>query len=178
MHGVWPFGHVGSVLLSVVAQAGFSFSLFRWCRCLLSVGSPDFPKARFRAGTVVGVELPKRSSPLGRGECPYVVEINASAKMFYLLNHLLLLHLVNLKPKCNNLTLTLSMVLYASYVCFMHSRFIENPPIDLEVMKPSFLRWFCHNHKLGDPYVSVEEAWFAHKYNSKSGLFLLLSLIH
>jgi hypothetical protein len=37
------------------------------------------------------------------------------------------------------------MVLYACVLCFMQSRFIENPPIDLEAMNPSFLRWFCHN---------------------------------
>jgi hypothetical protein len=30
---------------------------------------------------------------------------------------------------------------------YMHSCFVENPPIDLEVMNPSFLRWFCHNHE-------------------------------
>jgi hypothetical protein len=36
------------------------------------------------------------------------------------------------------------MVLYASYVCLMYSRFIENHPIDLEAMSPSFLRWFYH----------------------------------
>jgi hypothetical protein len=28
---------------------------------------------------------------------------------------------------------------------FAHSRFIENPPIDLEVADPTFLRWFYHN---------------------------------
>jgi hypothetical protein len=36
------------------------------------------------------------------------------------------------------------MVLYALYVCFMYSHFIENPSIDLEAANPSFLRWFCH----------------------------------
>jgi hypothetical protein len=36
------------------------------------------------------------------------------------------------------------MVVYASYVCFMHPRFTDNPPIDLEAMDPSVLRWFCH----------------------------------
>jgi hypothetical protein len=31
------------------------------------------------------------------------------------------------------------------FVCvFVHSRFIENPLIDLEVANPLFLRWFCH----------------------------------
>jgi hypothetical protein len=85
-----------------------------------------------------------RSSPLGQGECPYDVEINASANLFYLLKNFLLLNLVNLKPMCNNLTFTLIMVLYASYVCLLHSHFIENHSIDLEVTDPSFLRWFCH----------------------------------
>jgi hypothetical protein len=27
---------------------------------------------------------------------------------------------------------------------FVHSRFVEHPPIDLEVMNPSILRWFYH----------------------------------
>jgi hypothetical protein len=27
---------------------------------------------------------------------------------------------------------------------FVHSRFIENPLIDLEVTNPTFLRWFYH----------------------------------
>jgi hypothetical protein len=26
----------------------------------------------------------------------------------------------------------------------MHPRFTDNPPIDLEAMDPSVLRWFCH----------------------------------
>jgi hypothetical protein len=36
------------------------------------------------------------------------------------------------------------MAVYASYVCFMRSCFIENHPIDLEVTNPLFLRWFSH----------------------------------
>jgi hypothetical protein len=36
------------------------------------------------------------------------------------------------------------MVLYASYVCLLHSRFVKNHPIDLEVTNPSFQRWFYH----------------------------------
>jgi hypothetical protein len=39
------------------------------------------------------------------------------------------------------------MVLYALYVCLLHFCFVENHPIDLEAMDPSFLRWFCHNSK-------------------------------
>jgi hypothetical protein len=50
------------------------------------------------------------------------------------------------------------MVLYASYVCFMHSHFVENPPIDLEVMNPSFLRWLYHNHQPRGSYVSFKKA--------------------
>jgi hypothetical protein len=37
------------------------------------------------------------------------------------------------------------MVLYASYVCLLHSCFVENHPVDLEATNPSFLWWFCHN---------------------------------
>jgi hypothetical protein len=44
--------------------------------------------ARFHAETIIGVELLKEVFPLERGECPYVVEINASAKMFYFSKHL------------------------------------------------------------------------------------------
>jgi hypothetical protein len=36
------------------------------------------------------------------------------------------------------------MVLYASYVYFLYSRFVENHLINLEAMNPSFLKWFCH----------------------------------
>jgi hypothetical protein len=46
--------------------------------------------------------------------------------MFYLLKNLLLLNLVNLKPMCNNLIFNEILSLYASYVCLLHSRFIEN----------------------------------------------------
>jgi hypothetical protein len=77
-----------------------------------------------------------------------IIEINASAKMFYLLKHLLLLYLVIFKSSYNNLIFTLIMVLYASYVCLLHSRFIENHPIDLEATNPLFLRWFCHRRHL------------------------------
>jgi hypothetical protein len=53
-----------------------------------------------------------------------IVELNASANMFYLLKHLLLLNLVIFKLKCNNLIFNEIMVLNALYVCLMHSRFI------------------------------------------------------
>jgi nicotinamide riboside transporter PnuC len=55
-----------------------------------------------------------------------IIELNASADMFYPLKHLLLLNLVIFKQKCNNLIVNEIMVLNASYVCFLHSRFVEN----------------------------------------------------
>jgi hypothetical protein len=69
-----------------------------------------------------------RSSPLERGECPYIIEIYASANMFYLLKHLLLLNLVIFKLKCNNLIVNEILIFHASYVCLLYSRFIENHP--------------------------------------------------
>jgi hypothetical protein len=46
----------------------------------------------------------------------------------FLKNHLYL-NLVILKLKCNNLIFNKILVLYASYVCLLHSRFIENHSI-------------------------------------------------
>jgi hypothetical protein len=45
------------------------------------------------------------------------------------LKHLLLLNLTIFKLKCNNLTFNEILILYASYVCLLHSRFVENHPI-------------------------------------------------
>jgi hypothetical protein len=64
--------------------------------------------------------------------------------MFYLSKHLPFLYLVILKPRCNNLNSTLIMILYACVLCLLHSRFVENHSVDLEVTNLSFLRWFCH----------------------------------
>jgi hypothetical protein len=49
--------------------------------------------------------------------------------MFYLLKNLPYLNLVILTLKCNNLFFIEILILYASYVCLMHSRFIKNHPI-------------------------------------------------
>jgi hypothetical protein len=46
--------------------------------------------------------------------------------MFYLLKNIPYLNIVILKLKCNNLTFNEILILYASYVCLLHSRFIEN----------------------------------------------------
>jgi hypothetical protein len=127
---VWPLGHDGSVLLSVVFQA-LLCNLLVWSFLLLALpamlmmavsGKSRLLSARFRIGAR------RKSSPLERGECPYVAEIYASANMFYLLKHLLL-NLVIFKLKCNNLIFNEIMVLNASFVCLLHSRFIEDHPI-------------------------------------------------
>jgi hypothetical protein len=46
--------------------------------------------------------------------------------MFYLLKHILVLNLIIFKLKCNNLIFNEIMVLNASYVCLLHSHFIED----------------------------------------------------
>jgi hypothetical protein len=71
----------------------------------------------------------RRFSPLGRDEYSDDVELNTSANMLYLLIYLLLLNLVILKLGCDNLIFNEILILNASYVCLMHSRFIENHPI-------------------------------------------------
>jgi hypothetical protein len=48
--------------------------------------------------------------------------------MFYLLKYLLLVNPVILKLKCINIIFNEIMVLKASYVCLLHSRFVENHP--------------------------------------------------
>jgi hypothetical protein len=55
-----------------------------------------------------------------------IIELNAYANMFYLLKHLLLLNLIIFKLKCNNLISNEIMVLNASYVCLLHSRFVKD----------------------------------------------------
>jgi hypothetical protein len=49
--------------------------------------------------------------------------------MFYLLKHLLLLNLLIFKLKCNNFIFNEILVFNTSYVCLLHSRFIEVHPI-------------------------------------------------
>jgi hypothetical protein len=56
--------------------------------------------------------------------------------MFYLLKHLLLLNFVIFKVKCNNLIFNEIMVLNASYVCLLHSCFIEDHPIWILEVRP------------------------------------------
>jgi hypothetical protein len=49
--------------------------------------------------------------------------------MLYLLKHILLLILLIFKLKCNNLFFNEIMILNASYMCLLYSRFVENHPI-------------------------------------------------
>jgi hypothetical protein len=58
-----------------------------------------------------------------------IVELNASANMFYFLKHLLLLNLVIFNLKCNNLIFNEILILCASYMSLLHSCFIENHPV-------------------------------------------------
>jgi hypothetical protein len=76
--------------------------------------------------------------------------------MFYLLKHFLFQCLVKLKPESNKFISSVIMVLYASYVYFMHSCLTENPSIDLEAMNPLFFRWFCHTILLNINQLDVE----------------------
>jgi hypothetical protein len=47
---------------------------------------------------------------------------------------------------CNSFNLNFIYGIVCLYVCvFVHSHFIENPPIWSWETNPSFLRWFCHN---------------------------------
>jgi hypothetical protein len=55
-----------------------------------------------------------------------IIKLNASANIFYLLKHLLLLILVIFKLKCNKLIFNEIIILNASYVCLMYSRFVKN----------------------------------------------------
>jgi hypothetical protein len=49
--------------------------------------------------------------------------------MFYILKHFLLVNPVIFNLKCNNLIFNKILILYASYVCLLHSQFVENHPI-------------------------------------------------
>jgi hypothetical protein len=93
------------------------------------MGTPGFWGLDFVLRPTVGVEFPKKVFTAWVRWMSLIVELNASANMFYLLKQLLLLNLGIFKLKCNNLTFNELLSLYASYVCLWHSRFLENHPI-------------------------------------------------
>jgi hypothetical protein len=133
---VWPLGHDRSVLLSIVTQSLIynccvqvsSFLLFRWCRWWLSMGTPSFWELDSVLEPITGIKLPKKVFTSRARWIPLMVEWNTSTNMFYLLKHLLLVNPVILKLKCINIIFNEIMVLNASYVCLLYSRFIENHP--------------------------------------------------
>jgi hypothetical protein len=69
--------------------------------------------------------------------------------MFYLLKYLLFPYLVILKQCCNNIFYF--NLVFICFICvFAHSRFVKNPPIDLEEMNSSFPGWICHTNPLNE----------------------------
>jgi hypothetical protein len=90
-----------------------------------------------------------------------IVELNASTNMFYLLKHLLLLNLVIFKVKYNNLFFSEILVLDASYVCLMHSCFIENHPIWILEDRPFISEAVLSQLQLAEvlPIHSISPRW-------------------
>jgi hypothetical protein len=81
----------------------FSFSSFQWYRWWLSVGILGFYELESAQRPIASVELPKEVFTFRARGMPLIIEWNASANMFYLLKHFLLLLIVIFKLKCNNL---------------------------------------------------------------------------
>jgi hypothetical protein len=48
---------------------------------------------------------------------------------------------------------------------FVHSRLVENPPIDLGMTNPSFLMWFCHINHLISVYSVLSPLRYAHSFS-------------
>jgi hypothetical protein len=143
----WPYGHIGPILLSVVAQAllcnllcaGFFFPLFRRCRWWLAVESPGFWELDSMLRPIAGVELLKK---VFTSRARWILLTSSSMLPPNVLSFeaLLLLNLVILKTSCNNLIFHFNHS-FVYFVCvFVHSHFIKNPPIDLKATDPSFLR--------------------------------------
>jgi hypothetical protein len=165
---VWLLGHNRSILLSVVTQelccvtfwcAGFFFSLFRWCQCWLSVGTPYFCELDSVLEPVTGVELSKEVYTSRVRWMPLILEWNPSTNMFYLLRYLLLLNLVIFKLKCNNLIFNETMVLNASYVCLLHSRFVEDHPIWILEGRPRISEVVLSQYIIKCLFVWAQPTW-------------------
>jgi hypothetical protein len=112
---------------------------FRWSHWRLSVGSPGFYMLDSILKPVTGVELPKEVFTSRARWMPLIVEGNASTNMFYLLKNILLLILVILKLKCNNLILNEIRLLNALYMCLhAFSLHRESPNPDPQRQTPHF----------------------------------------
>jgi hypothetical protein len=110
----------------------FSFSYFWQCQWRLSVGTLGFWELDSVLEPVAGVELPKVVFASRARWMPLIVKWNASANMFYVLKHLLLLILVVFKLKCNNFIFNEIIVLNASYVC-LHAFSLCRESLDLDL---------------------------------------------
>jgi hypothetical protein len=88
---------------------------------------------------VTDVELLKEVFTSRTRWMPLIIEWNASANMFYLLKHLLLLIFVICKLKCNNLILKEIMILNSLYLCLhAFSLHRESPDPDPGRWTPHF----------------------------------------
>jgi hypothetical protein len=127
----------------------FSFSSFWWCRWRLSVGTPGFWELDYVLEPITGVELPNEVFTSRARWMPLIIEWNASANIFYLLKHLLLLILVISKLKCNNLIFQWNYD-FTCFVCVFACILASSRINRSESCKadPSFLMWFCHIRRL------------------------------
>jgi hypothetical protein len=115
MSRVWPLGHDGSVLLSVVAQAllcipflcRWSSSLFRWCQQWLSVGGLDHWGLDSVLGPIPGLELPRKVFTFRVRWIVLTLGDNRLCwKHVLSFEALLASSFVNINLSCNNLTWT------------------------------------------------------------------------
>jgi hypothetical protein len=127
------------------------FTLFRWSRWHLSVGSPHFYVLNSILNPFAGIEFPKEVFTSKARWMPLTVEWNASANMLYLLKNLLLVILIIFKLKCNNLILKKNYG-FECFVC-MSTCILASLRITRSgswKTDPSFLRWFCHIRSNGN----------------------------
>jgi hypothetical protein len=139
---------------------------FPWSRWRLSVKSPGFYVLGFILNPVADIELPKEVFTSRVRWMSLIVEWNASANMFYLLNNILLLIFVIFKLKCNNLIFNKIRVFNASYVCLhAFSLHRESPEPNLGRRTPHF--WGdsvtpgrTMTNTIGEQVIVVAWKWF------------------
>jgi hypothetical protein len=138
----------GSCCFYSICRWVSSSFFFRWCRWGLSVGGLD----RWGLGSLLGltgVGHPRKLTPSrAKGVC-LTWEVIASAKtLFYLLGCSFGFNFCKLNTRhwnYNNYFINWISWYCMLRVVFVHSRFVENPPIWSWQTNPSFLRWFYHS---------------------------------
>jgi hypothetical protein len=137
-----------SFAFNCCVQVSPSLSLFRWCRWWLLVGTAGFWELDSILEPIAGVELLKevftsraRWMPLRRWDIRFRKYVLSFEEHSYL-------NLVILKLKCNNLIFNEILILYASYVCLLHSRFIENHSI-----------WILNDEPLISEVILSQKQW-------------------